>query len=93
MSDAARPLAARLQFQRRGVVRDQYATLAICRTLELARAAFEAAITEKPAGQFMIRNRTRVVWRPPGRRLVSGYHLPVAAARGRIRGNQNRSRW
>jgi hypothetical protein len=26
----------------------------------LARAAFAAAIAEKPAGRFMIRNRTRV---------------------------------
>jgi hypothetical protein len=40
-------------------------TLAICRTLELARAAFAAAIAEKPAGRFMIRQRTRVVKRQP----------------------------
>ena len=45
-----------------------YETLAICRTLELARAAFKVAIAEKPAGYFMIRQRTRVV--KPGRRLV-----------------------
>jgi len=42
-----------------------YETLAICRSLELARAAFEAAIAEKPAGRFTIRNRTRVVKRHP----------------------------
>jgi hypothetical protein len=44
---------------------DQYETLAICRSLELARAAFAAAIAEKPAGRFMIRSRTRVVQRYP----------------------------
>jgi hypothetical protein len=38
-----------------------YETLAICRSLALARAAFKVA--EKPAGRFMIRNRTRVVKR------------------------------
>jgi hypothetical protein len=37
-----------------------YETLTICRTLALARAAFEAAVEEKPAGRFMIRNGTRV---------------------------------
>jgi hypothetical protein len=42
-----------------------YETLAICRSLGLARAAFAAAITEKPAGRFMIRSRTRVVTRHP----------------------------
>jgi hypothetical protein len=42
-----------------------YETLAICRSLELARAAFAAAIAEKPAGRFMIRSRTRVVQRHP----------------------------
>jgi hypothetical protein len=42
-----------------------YETLAICRTLELARAAFAAAIAGKPAGRFMIRSRTRVVHRHP----------------------------
>jgi hypothetical protein len=31
----------------------------------LARAAFAAAIAEKPAGMFMIRQRTRVVKRHP----------------------------
>jgi len=31
----------------------------------LARAAFAAAIAEKPAGRFTIRNRTRVVQRHP----------------------------
>ena len=35
------------------------------RSLALARAAFEAAIAEKPAGRFMIRSRTRVVQRYP----------------------------
>jgi hypothetical protein len=38
-----------------------YETLAICRSLALARAAFAAAVEEKPAGRFMIRNRIRVV--------------------------------
>jgi hypothetical protein len=42
-----------------------YETLAIRRTLALARAAFEVAIKEKPAGRFMIRSRTRVVKRHP----------------------------
>ena len=42
-----------------------YETLAICRSLALARAAFKAAIAEKPAGRFMIRSRTRVVQRHP----------------------------
>jgi hypothetical protein len=31
-------------------------SLAICRTLELARAAFAAAVAEKPASRFMIRH-------------------------------------
>jgi hypothetical protein len=34
---------------------DQYETLAICRSLALARAAFKVAIAEKPAARFMIR--------------------------------------
>jgi hypothetical protein len=42
-----------------------YETLAICRTLELACAVFAVAIAEKPAGQFMIWSRTRVVKRHP----------------------------
>jgi hypothetical protein len=42
-----------------------YRTLAICRTLALARGALAAAIAEKPAGRFMIRSRTRVVQRHP----------------------------
>ena len=42
-----------------------YETLAICRTLALARAAFAAAVEEKPGGRFMIRNRIRVVQRHP----------------------------
>jgi hypothetical protein len=40
---------------------NQYETLAICRTLALARVAFATAIAEKPSGRFMIRSRTRVV--------------------------------
>jgi hypothetical protein len=43
---------------------DRYDTLTICRTLDLARAAFAVAIAEKP-GRFMIRNRIRVVKRHP----------------------------
>jgi hypothetical protein len=42
-----------------------YETLAICRSLALARAAFAVEVEEKPAGRFMIRNRTRVVQRHP----------------------------
>jgi hypothetical protein len=42
-----------------------YETLAICRSLEHARAAFAAVVAEKPAGRFTIRNRTRVVQRHP----------------------------
>jgi hypothetical protein len=37
--------------------RDHYETLAICRTLALARAVFAVAIEEKAAGRFMIRSR------------------------------------
>jgi len=44
---------------------DRYETLAICRSLALARAAFEVAVEEKPTGRFMIRSRTRVVKRHP----------------------------
>jgi hypothetical protein len=44
---------------------DRYETLAICRTLALARGAFMVAIAEKPTGRFMIRSRTRVVKRHP----------------------------
>jgi hypothetical protein len=33
-------------------------TLVICRTLDLARAAFAAAVAEKPAGRFKIRSWT-----------------------------------
>jgi hypothetical protein len=36
-----------------------YETLAISRTLALARAAVAAAIAEKPAGRCMIRSRTQ----------------------------------
>jgi len=39
--------------------------LAICRTLALARAAFAVAVEEKPAGRFMIRQRTCVVHAGP----------------------------
>jgi len=42
-----------------------YETVAICRSLAVARAAFEAAITEKPSGMFMIRQRIRPVKRHP----------------------------
>jgi hypothetical protein len=42
-----------------------YETLAICRSLALARAVFAVAVAEKPAGRFMIRNRIRVVQRHP----------------------------
>jgi hypothetical protein len=43
-----------------------YETLAICRTLALARAAFDAAVAEKPnGGRFMVRHRIRVVKRHP----------------------------
>jgi hypothetical protein len=44
---------------------DHYETLAICRSLALARAAFATAIAQKPAARFMIRSRTRVVRRHP----------------------------
>jgi hypothetical protein len=44
---------------------DRYETLAICRTLALARFAFKLAIAEEPAGRIMIRSRTRVVQRYP----------------------------
>jgi hypothetical protein len=40
--------------------RQTYETLAVCRSLVLARAAFAAAINEKPTARFMIRSRTRV---------------------------------
>jgi hypothetical protein len=33
--------------------------------VDLARAAFAAAVAEKPASRFMIRNRIRVVKRHP----------------------------
>jgi hypothetical protein len=42
-----------------------YETLAICRTLAHARAVFDVAIVEKPAGRFVIRSRTRAVIRHP----------------------------
>jgi len=42
-----------------------YGTLAICRSLALARAAFAAAVAEKPAARFMIRSRARVAQRHP----------------------------
>ena len=42
-----------------------YETLAICRSLALARAALVAALAEKPAGRFTIRSRMRVMKRHP----------------------------
>jgi hypothetical protein len=42
-----------------GCVRAELRALAICRTLELARAVFEVAVEEKPSGRFMIRSRIR----------------------------------
>jgi hypothetical protein len=42
-----------------------YETLAICRSLALAHAVFAAAVAEKPAARFMIRQRIRVVKRHP----------------------------
>jgi hypothetical protein len=36
-----------------------YETLAICRSLALARAVFAAVIAEKPTGRFMPRQRAR----------------------------------
>jgi len=40
-------------------------TLAICRSLALAQAAFKVAIAEKPTGRFMIRHRIRMVQKHP----------------------------
>jgi hypothetical protein len=42
-----------------------YETLAICRSLALARAVFAAAVEEKPGSRFTIRQRIRVVKRHP----------------------------
>ena len=42
-----------------------YETIAICRILAVARAAFNVAVEENPTGRFMIRMRTRVVKRHP----------------------------
>ena len=60
-------MAARLQFnvEEWDAKGQTYETLAICRTLALARAAFKVAVAEKPGGRFMIRNRIRVVQRHP----------------------------
>jgi hypothetical protein len=44
---------------------DRYETVAICRSLALACAAFKEAVADKPSGRFMIRSRTRVVTRHP----------------------------
>jgi len=44
---------------------DIYETLAICRSLALARAVFDAAVEEKPTARFTIRSHTRVVKRHP----------------------------
>ena len=52
-------------FEERDAKGESYETLAIGRTLALARAAFTVAITEKPRGRFMIRSRTRLVPRHP----------------------------
>jgi len=38
---------------------DTYETLAICRSLALATAAFAAAVAEKPAARIMIRAAAR----------------------------------
>jgi hypothetical protein len=46
-------------------VRRPQEKLAICRSLALAHAVFDAAVAEKPAGMFMIRQRIRVVKRHP----------------------------
>lgn len=40
-------------------------TIAICSTVWAANAVFNAAIREKPAGWYMIRNRTRAMRRYP----------------------------
>jgi hypothetical protein len=65
-----------------------YETLAICRTLALARAAFAAAIADKPTGRFMIRSRTRVVTRHPAARAdrcaVSAIAGRTASARAAV---------
>jgi hypothetical protein len=49
---------------------DQYETLAICRSLELARAAFEVAIAEKPARPIHDPQRDPRGEAAPGGRLV-----------------------
>ena len=54
------------------------------------RAAFAAAVAEKPAGRFMIRSRIRVVKRHPEGDLVSGgflapTSLPEAVIAHRVR--------
>jgi ATP-dependent DNA ligase len=56
---------ARLPSWLRDAKGQSYETLAICRAMALARAAYAAAIAEKPVGRFMIRNRIRVVKRHP----------------------------
>jgi hypothetical protein len=40
-------------------------TLAICRSLALVHAVFEAAVEEKPRSRFTVRQRIRVVKRHP----------------------------
>jgi hypothetical protein len=57
-----RPLSASINNFK---IRQTSAEVAFCRTLALARAAFAAAVAEKPAGRFMIRSRARVVQRHP----------------------------
>jgi hypothetical protein len=56
---------ARWHTKTTGCEGNRYESLAICRLLALARAAFEVAIAEKPAGRFTIRQRIRVVKRHP----------------------------
>lgn len=45
--------------------RGHYETLAICRSLTIARAGFAAIVAEKPEGRFTLRNRTRVLLKHP----------------------------
>jgi hypothetical protein len=58
--------------------RQTYETLAICSTLALARAAFDVAVADKPAGRFMIRSRTRVVQQHRDRRAASRSSTPLS---------------
>jgi hypothetical protein len=60
---------------------------AICRSLELARAVFAAAIAEKPAGRFMIRHRIHV-----GGRLVraAAFDCRLALTNQQLKKSTNR---